>query len=122
MSALTIYLLMLKATVTSFAGMGSLPQVRQDFVVTRQAISDEQLSQGVTELSFPVTQLAVYLLLAAVAGMLAAWLPARRARGTRTCTPDATAVHCSRSPERRRSRTATARLGPEIRTATDTRM
>ena len=26
MSALTIYLLILKATVTSFAGMGSLPQ------------------------------------------------------------------------------------------------
>lgn len=47
MSAVTIYLLILKATVMSFAGMGSLPQVRQDFVVTRQAISDEQLSQSV---------------------------------------------------------------------------
>jgi chromate transporter len=47
MSALTIYLLVLKATVMSFAGMGSLPQVRQDFVVTREAISDEQLSQAV---------------------------------------------------------------------------
>jgi len=46
-SALTIYLLMLKATVTSFAGMGSLPQIRQDFVVTRQVVSDEQLSQAV---------------------------------------------------------------------------
>lgn len=47
MSALTIYLLILKATVTSFAGMGSLPQVREDFVVTRQVVSDEQLSQAV---------------------------------------------------------------------------
>lgn len=47
MSALTIYLLILKATVTSFAGMGSLPQVRQDFVVTRHAVSDEQLSRAV---------------------------------------------------------------------------
>jgi chromate transporter len=47
MSALTIYLLVLKATVTSFAGMGSLPQIRQDFVVTRQVVSDEQLSQAV---------------------------------------------------------------------------
>jgi chromate transporter len=46
-SALTIYLLILKATVMSFAGMGSLPQVREDFVVTRQVISDEQLSQSV---------------------------------------------------------------------------
>ena len=47
MSALTIYLLILKATVMSFAGMGSLPQVREDFVVTRQVVSDEQLSQAV---------------------------------------------------------------------------
>jgi chromate transporter len=46
-SALAIYLLILKATVMSFAGMGSLPQVREDFVVTRQVVSDEQLSQAV---------------------------------------------------------------------------
>jgi hypothetical protein len=32
MSPLVIYLLLLKATMTSFAGMGSLPQIRQDFV------------------------------------------------------------------------------------------
>ncbi len=47
MNAAVIYLLLLKATVTSFAGMGSLPQNRQDFVETRAAISDEQLSQAV---------------------------------------------------------------------------
>jgi chromate transporter len=43
----TIYLLLLKATVTSFAGMGSLPQVQQDFVQTHRVLSDEQLSQAV---------------------------------------------------------------------------
>jgi len=47
MNPLLIYLLLLKATMTSFAGMGSLPQIRQDFVQTHQAISDEQLSQAV---------------------------------------------------------------------------
>ena len=47
MSALALYLLLLKATATSFAGMGSLPQIRQDLVVTNQAITDEQLSQAV---------------------------------------------------------------------------
>lgn len=47
MSAAVIYLLLLKATVTSFAGMGSLPQIRQDFVETRRVISDQQLSQAV---------------------------------------------------------------------------
>ena len=43
------------------------------------ALQKALIDQGVTELSFPVTQLAVYLVLAAVAGVLAAWLPARRA-------------------------------------------
>lgn len=47
MNALAIYILLLKATVTSFAGMGSLPQIRQDLVVTAHAITDEQLSQAV---------------------------------------------------------------------------
>jgi chromate transporter len=47
MSVFALYLLLLKATVTSFAGMGSLPQIRQDFVVTHGVITDEQLSQAV---------------------------------------------------------------------------
>jgi chromate transporter len=47
MSAFALYLVLLKATATSFAGMGSLPQIRQDLVVTAHAISDEQLSQSV---------------------------------------------------------------------------
>jgi chromate transporter len=47
MSVVTLYLLLLKATATSFAGMGSLPQIHQDFVETYRVISDEQLSQAV---------------------------------------------------------------------------
>jgi len=47
MSFLALYALLLKATVTSFAGMGSLPQIRHDLVVTAHAITDEQLSQAV---------------------------------------------------------------------------
>lgn len=47
MSIGMIYLLLLKATMTSFAGMGSLPQIQQDFVQTHRLISDEQLSQAV---------------------------------------------------------------------------
>jgi chromate transporter len=47
MSVIALYMLLLKATATSFAGMGSLPQIRQDLVVTHQVITDEQLSQAV---------------------------------------------------------------------------
>ncbi len=47
MSLLLLYLLLLKATVTSFSGLGSLPQIRQDMVVDQRAITDEQLSHAV---------------------------------------------------------------------------
>jgi chromate transporter len=42
-----LYLLLLKATVTSFSGMGGLPQIRQDLVSTHHAVTDEQLSRAV---------------------------------------------------------------------------
>jgi chromate transporter len=42
-----IYWLLLKASVTSFSGLGSLPTVRQDFVVTHHALTDHQLSTAV---------------------------------------------------------------------------
>ena len=47
MSLWVLYGLLLKATMTSFSGMGSLPQIRQDLVVTHSALTDEQLSHAV---------------------------------------------------------------------------
>jgi chromate transporter len=47
MTILTLYLLLLKATITSFSGGTSLPSVRQDLVVQRHAITDAQLSSAV---------------------------------------------------------------------------
>lgn len=43
------------------------------------ALQRALVGQGVTELAFPVGQLLAYLVIAAVAGVVAAWLPARRA-------------------------------------------
>ena len=47
MNVLLVYLLLLKATVTSFAGMGSLPQIQQDFVETYRLVSADALSKAV---------------------------------------------------------------------------
>ena len=47
MNILTLYLLLLKATLTSFSGGTSLPSVRQDLVVQRRVITDAQLSTAV---------------------------------------------------------------------------
>lgn len=47
MNLLVLYLLILKASLTSLSGLGSLPMVRQDFVVDRQLLTDQQLSTAV---------------------------------------------------------------------------
>jgi chromate transporter len=47
MNLLVLYLLLLKATLTSVSGLGSLPMVRQDFVVTRHVLTDHQLNMAV---------------------------------------------------------------------------
>lgn len=47
MSLVYLYLLLLKATVTSFAGMGSLPQIERDFVEIHHFMTSEQISQAV---------------------------------------------------------------------------
>ncbi len=43
------------------------------------ALQQALKSEGVSELAFPIGRLAVFLVVAALAGVLAAWLPARRA-------------------------------------------
>jgi chromate transporter len=47
MNPLLIYLLLTKATLTSFSGLTSLPVVRHDFVEARHAITDRQLNAAV---------------------------------------------------------------------------
>lgn len=47
MNLLVLYLLMLKASVSSFSGMTALPIVRRDFVETRGIITDRELTAAV---------------------------------------------------------------------------
>ena len=47
MSAFVLYLVLLKATLTSFAGLASLPVVRDELVVKRQVLTDTQLNEAV---------------------------------------------------------------------------
>jgi chromate transporter len=47
MNLIILYLLLLKAAVTSFGGFCSLPIIRQDLVVSRQVINDRQLNAAV---------------------------------------------------------------------------
>jgi chromate transporter len=47
MSFFSLFWLLLKASMTSFSGLGSLPMVRNDFVVVRHALTDHQLNTAV---------------------------------------------------------------------------
>ena len=47
MNLLLLYLLLLKAVLTSFSGLASLPMVRGDFVVERHLLTDRQLNTAV---------------------------------------------------------------------------
>lgn len=47
MNLILLYLLLLKATVTSFSGLTSLPIVHNDLVVQRQVLTDRQLNAAV---------------------------------------------------------------------------
>ncbi len=85
MNPFVIYLLLLKATLTSFAGMGSLPQIQQDFVETRATITDQELSQSVVVGRATVGPMGAYVVAVgyfaggwpgAVAGWLAMITPA----------------------------------------------
>ena len=79
MSVVALYLLLLKATVTSFAGMGSLPQIRQDFVDTYHLVSADALSEAVlvgraTPGPMGAYVVAVGYLAAGWRGAVAGWL------------------------------------------------
>jgi chromate transporter len=47
MNVFLLYLLLLKAMLTSFSGMASLPVVRNDLVVERHVLTDRQLNTAV---------------------------------------------------------------------------
>ena len=79
MNVLLVYALLLKATMTSFAGLGSLPQIQRDFVETHKALSADQLSQAVligrsTPGPMGAYTVAVGYLAAGWPGAIAGWL------------------------------------------------
>ena len=48
MKLILLYLLLLKATATSFSGLSSLPVLREDLVVRHGLLTDRQLNIAVT--------------------------------------------------------------------------
>ena len=79
MTAIALYWLLLKATMFSFSGFGSLPLVREDLVVRHGVLSDEQLNRAVLVARTTPGPMGVYVVSAGyeaggVLGAVAGWL------------------------------------------------
>lgn len=79
MNLVVLYLLLLKATATSFSGLASLPMVRDDLVVTHRMLTDRQLNTAVAVGRMGPGPLGLYVVsvgyfVAGPAGAVAGWL------------------------------------------------
>jgi chromate transporter len=78
MNLVLLYLLLLKATATSFSGLSSLPVVRNDLVVHYRVLTDRQLSTAVAAGRLGPGPLGLYVVsvgyfVAGVPGAVAGW-------------------------------------------------
>ena len=74
-----LFLLLLKASVTAFSGLSSLPVVRDDLVVKRQALTDRQLNTALavgraTPGPLGLYSVCVGFFAAGAPGALVAWI------------------------------------------------
>lgn len=79
MRAFVLYLLLTKATITSFSGLASLPVVREDFVVHRHLLTDAQLNTAVVVSRTTPGPIGVYVVsvgyyAGGIPGAVAGWL------------------------------------------------
>lgn len=79
MSSAALYLLLLRATLFSFSGFGSLPQVREDLVIHHAVITDDQLNRAVLVARTTPGPMGVYVVSVGYAvmgmrGAIAGWL------------------------------------------------
>ena len=79
MNVLLLYLLLLKATLTSFSGLASLPIIRADLVLRHHVLTDHQLNTAVAAGSMGPGPIGNYVvgvgyLVGGVPGACAGWL------------------------------------------------
>lgn len=79
MNVLLLYLVLLKATITTFAGLASLPVVRDEFVVKRSVLTDSQLNEAVVITRATPGPVGLYVVsvgyfVSGIPGAIAGWL------------------------------------------------
>jgi len=79
MNPILLYLLLLKATITTFSGLASLPVLRDELVVERHVITDEQLNTAIVVTRTTPGPVGLYVVsvgyyAGGVPGAVAGWL------------------------------------------------
>jgi len=79
MSALVLFLYLLKATMTTFSGLASLPVLRQDLVLKHHVLTDQQLNTAVVVTRSTPGPVGLYVVSAGyfvdgLPGAIAGWL------------------------------------------------
>jgi chromate transporter len=79
MNVFILYLILLKATITTFAGLASLPVVRDELVVKRSVLTDSQINEAVVIARSTPGPVGLYVVsvgyfAAGVPGAVAGWL------------------------------------------------
>jgi chromate transporter len=79
MNAFVLYLVLLKATITTFSGLASLPLVRDELVLHRHVLTDEQLNTAIVVGRTTPGPVGLYLvsvgyMVAGIRGAVAGWL------------------------------------------------
>ena len=78
MNVFVLYLVLLKATITSFAGLASLPVIRDELVIHRHVLTDMQLNEAVVITRSTPGPVGLYVVsagyfAAGVPGAIAGW-------------------------------------------------
>ena len=79
MNVAVLYLLLLKGTLTAFAGLASLPVIQDELVIQRHVLTDTQLNEAVVITRSTPGPVGLYIVsvgyfVAGVPGALAGWL------------------------------------------------
>ncbi len=79
MNVVLLYLLLLKGTVTAFAGLASLPVIQDELVIKHHVLTDKQLNEAVVITRTTPGPVGLYIIsvgyfVAGVPGAIAGWL------------------------------------------------
>lgn len=79
MNVAVLYLLLLKGTLTAFAGLASLPVIQDELLIQRHVLTDKQLNEAVVITRSTPGPVALYIVsvgyfVAGVPGAIAGWL------------------------------------------------